>query len=74
MVLKDQEAERRNEEDLAKLRAHKEELSKAERTELRKKAMDEIAKMKGVKKEFITPILIEAKENEMLKAELEDDR
>ena len=74
IVLKDQEAERRNEEELAKLRVHKEELSKVKRTELRKKAMDEIAKMKGVKKEFITPILIEAKENEMLKAELEDDR
>ncbi len=74
IVLKDQETERRNEEEIAKLRAHKEELSKVERTELRKKAMDAIAKMEGVKKEFITPILIEAKENEMLKAELEDAR
>ena len=74
MVLKDQESERRNEEEIAKLRAHKEELSKEERTELRKKAMDEIEKMEGVKKEFITPILIEAKENEMLKAKLEDNR
>ncbi len=73
IALQKEEAERRNEEELAKLRAHKEELSKTEKTELRKKAMDEIAKMKGVKKEFITPILIEAKENEILRTKLEND-
>ena len=74
MAIQEQEAERRNEEELAKLKAHKEELSEVERTELYKKAMDEIAKMEGVKKEFVTPILIEAKENEILKAKLENDR
>ena len=73
IAIQEKEAERRSEEELAKLRAHKEELSKGERTELLKKAMDEIAKMEGVKKEFVTPTLIEAKENEILRAELEND-
>ena len=73
IALQEKEAERRNEEEFAELRTHKEKLSKAKRTELRKKAMDEIAKMEGVKEEFVTPILIETKENEILRTKLEND-
>lgn len=66
----EEEAERRKEEERAELRVHKDELSKGEREGLRKRAMDEIRKMEGIKSQFITDMLIEARENEILKSEL----
>jgi len=40
--------------------------------ELREKALEEIRKTKGIREEFITEILIEAKENEILKERINE--
>jgi hypothetical protein len=71
--LERQEDQKREEEELAEIKAYKGELSKEEREELRKKAVNEIEKMEGVKREFVSEILVEAKENEILKAQMDNE-
>ena len=44
-------------------------MSSDDRAKLRAKALDQIRGMEGVKEGFITDLLIEAQENEMLKGE-----
>ena len=63
--------EERLEKEREEIEAFKEKLEPKEREKLRQRALEEISKMGGVKQEFITEILIRAKENEILKAELE---
>ncbi len=70
MAFEKQKEEKRNEDALVRLRKYKEKLSEEKRAELRKRAVDEIKKMEGIKKEFVTEILIEAEENKILKSEL----
>jgi len=49
---------------------HKEKLNESQKSELREKALEEIRKTKGIREEFITEILIEAKENEIIRKQL----
>ena len=74
MASEKREEERQNEAELLELKKHKGKLTKGKRANLRKKALDAIEKMEGVKKEFITEILIEAEENRILKSELKGDK
>lgn len=50
--------------------AIKQNLSSTERSELRSRALELIRNTEGIKENFITEVLIEAKENEMLRLEL----
>ena len=59
------EEEKKANEDREKIKSYKDKLSVEQRSELRAKALDEIHHTKGIKEEFITEILIEAKENEL---------
>ena len=61
---KEEEKEREN------IIAIKQNLSTTERSELRNRALEIIKNTEGIKENLITEILIEAKENEMLKLEL----
>ena len=66
-----EEAEKeRRDREREKIEAYKETLSTEERAKLRERALEEIRKIDGVKEEFIGDILIEVKENEILKAEM----
>jgi hypothetical protein len=49
---------------------YKESLSPEQRSELHERALEEIRKTKGIKEEFITEILINAKENEIIRRQL----
>jgi len=69
----EQEEQDRAEQERVELEAYKEALDPEERAKLRERALAEIRGMEGVKEEFITDILIKAKENEILKAEMEED-
>jgi len=61
----------RLEKEREEIEAFKERLSSEEKTNLRQRALAEIEKMEGVKKEFVTDVLIKVKENEILKAEMD---
>jgi len=67
----EQEEQDRAEQERVELEAYKETLDPEERAKLRERALAEIRGMEGVKEEFITDILIKAKENEILKAEVD---
>jgi len=54
-----------------KIDAYKATLDPEARSKLREKALDEISKTEGIKREFITDILIEHYENEILKLEMD---
>lgn len=60
------EKEKKENENQERIRTYKGKLSVEQRSELRAKALDEIHNMKGIKEEFITETLIEAKENELV--------
>lgn len=65
-----EEDEKRTVEIQEKIKKHKENLNENQRSELRKEALEEIRKTKGIKEEFITEIFIESKENEIIKKQL----
>jgi len=56
------------------MESHKAKMTQEDRNELRKRALEEIRNTKGIKEEFITDILINAKENEILKREFSRSR
>jgi len=61
------EENRKADEEREKINAYKESLSPEQRSELREKALSEIKKLENVREEFISEVLIEAKENEILR-------
>jgi len=63
---KKMEEERKANEVQERIRTYKNKLSAEKRSELHSKALAEIRNTKGIKEEFITEILIEAKENELI--------
>ena len=65
LIVQEEEVRKRVSEDKAKM-------SPKERVALKEKALEEIRNTEGIKEEFVTDILIEAKENEILMAEMED--
>lgn len=65
-----QKEEIEKEEERAKVETYKEELSSEERKRLRQRAESEIRNSGQFKEEFITDILIEAKENDLLREEM----
>jgi hypothetical protein len=67
-----EEKEKKLVEVQEKIKEHKESLSESQKVELREKALEEIRKTKGIREEFITEILIEAKENEILKERINE--
>jgi hypothetical protein len=69
----EQELQEQDEKFRERISAEKEKLSPKARTELRQKALGEINSIEGIKEEFITDILIEAKENEILKTKMENE-
>jgi len=66
----EQEERQKMEEERERVEARKQGLAPEERAKLREKAQKEIRSMDGIKEEFVSEILIEAKENEILKAEI----
>lgn len=66
-----QAEEKKRDEEKEKIDLYKEALSPEERTELRKTAEAEIKESGQYKTEFITDILIEAQENQIIRAEIE---
>lgn len=65
-----QAEEDRKAEQRAKIKAHKEDLDPKERTQLRKRVEEQIRNSGQYKKEFVTDLLIEAKENELIGEQL----
>ncbi len=69
-----EEEMRRQEEELRqKLSKQKVKMGKKKRADLREQALEAIHDTDGIKEEFITDALIEAKENEILKKEMEEE-
>ena len=62
----------RLEKERDELETFKEKLEPKEREKLRQRAIEEINKIEGIKQDFITEVLIRSKENEILKAGLEN--
>jgi len=62
--------EKKANENREEIKTYKDKLSIDQRSELRAKALDEVRQTKGIREEFITDILIEAKENELIAKEL----
>ena len=71
MKVQQEEAEKKMAEIQEKINEHKESLNENQRSELRNKALEEIRKTKGIKEEFITKVFIEAKENEIIRKQLD---
>lgn len=69
----EQEERDRAEQERVELEAYKETLDPEERARLRERALEEIRNMQGIKEEFITEVLIEHQENEILREEMEKD-
>ena len=67
----EQEERDKAEQERAEIEAYKETLDPDERTKLRERAMEEIRAMENIREEFITDILIEVKENEIARTEME---
>ena len=63
------EEDKKADEEREKINAYKESLSPEQRSELREKALNEIKKLENIREEFISEVLIEAKENEILRNE-----
>jgi hypothetical protein len=59
------------EQERAKIEVYKKTLDPETRAELRERALREIRSIKNIKEGFITDILIEVKENEILRSEIE---
>ena len=73
IALEKRAEEERQERERASMEAYKKDMSADERAKLRERALEEIRKIEGVKEEFIGNILIEAKENEILRLEIEKE-
>jgi len=67
---KQMEEDRKADEERENINAYKENLSPEQRSELREKALDEIKKLGNIREELIGKPLIEAKENELIRADL----
>ncbi len=67
----EQEEQDKAEQERMELEAYKGTLDPEEREKLRERALERIRSMEGVKEEFISDVLIEAQENEILKSEME---
>ena len=65
-----EEQERKEAIEKENIIAIKQNLSTTERSELRNRALELIRNTEGIKENFITEVLIEAKENEILRLEL----
>jgi hypothetical protein len=74
LSLEEKEEAERLEKESALMEFHKAQMSQKDRDELRKQALEEIGNTKGIKAEFITDILINTKENEILKRELDNSQ
>ena len=61
-----QKEENRKAEELARIKTYRDDLPSDQRVELRKKALEVIRKMDGVKEEFVTESFIESQENEII--------
>ena len=70
MASEKQKEEEREARELAKIKAYKEAMNPKDRADLRKKAETEIRDSGKYREEFITDILIESKENELIGKEL----
>ena len=68
-----EEEEKRIVKNQERIKEHKESLNENQRSELRKKALEENRQTKGIKEEFITDLFIEAKENEIIRKQLNID-
>jgi len=55
------------------LEAYKETLDPEERNSLKERPLEKIRSTEGIKEEFISDILIEFQENEILKSEAKED-
>jgi hypothetical protein len=73
LVLEEREEWGRAEQESLKIRAYKESLSPDDRAKLREKALEQIREMEGVQEGFITELLIEAQENEILREDIENE-
>jgi hypothetical protein len=69
----EQEEWDREDQERARMEAYKQSLGLEERAKLRERALEEIRSMEGVKEGFIGDILIELKENQILRSEIEKD-
>ncbi len=70
IALEEREEWDRAEQERLRIRAYKESLRFDDRAKLREKALEKIREMEGVKESFITELLIEAQENEILRLEM----
>jgi hypothetical protein len=69
--LTQEQTEREEQEKLLeRIREHKNNLDDSQRKQLREEALDAIKNTKGIREEFVTEILIEAKENEIIRRQL----
>jgi len=64
------EKEERKEQEHAILEAYKEKMDSEERQNLRERALREIRNTEGIREDFISDILIDAWENQILKSEI----
>ena len=69
-----EQPEIQNEENKTLIQQKKESLTSEERKQLRERAIEELNNTPGIKKEFITDILVEVKENEIIKTLLEQEK
>jgi len=67
-----QAEEDKKEKERLKIEAYKESLSKTKLAELREQALKELMDTEGMKKEFVTDILVAVKENEILKSRMKE--
>ncbi len=74
LAQEEKEEAERLEKESALMESHKAKMNQKDRDELRERALEEIRNTKGVKAEFITDILINAKEKEILKRELNNSQ
>jgi hypothetical protein len=74
IALEEREEWSRAEQERERIKAYKESLSLDDRAKLREKALEQIRGMEGVKESFITEMLIEAQENEILRGDIEEDK
>jgi len=66
------EERQRMEEERERVEAHKQGLTPEERAKLQEMAQKEIRNMDGIKEEFVSEVLIEAKENEIVRREAQE--
>jgi len=72
IAFEEREAWNRSEQDREKIKAYKESLNHGDRTKLRERALERIRAMKGIKDDFITELLIDSQENEILREDVNE--